>query len=627
MDLDKKDGLPENEVDALENCQSEGVLSKGTEAQALSICVNRTGLPNVPIKRKGFSGPPLLLKIPPEDLAVYNTPFQFNRLAPGRISTSPTLRRLRKNTASQPLVLQEFFNEVGFENQLKQIEETSMVSHSWEGSHWSPKSLSLPPQPSPLCISSRDEQIYSEKDQAGASSNCSHDEDTNHGNDAILNERPSNCSEDRHMRKPSQEADAEQDFNSPDDCEQRRKFLQSRASERRRSSVVVNLAKFEVFPGDLLVSDGAMDKLHYSTLFLNSETKKAKWPFSKRGPTRDRHKQLSDLESCLGAFKISDFRDHDFHSFKDKTWKEFLQSQNVEKKATTDEKDLKKQEAVWELFTSECIYFLDHLLVLKMVFMNTLKYLQNNEHLLDVDLWGLFANLEELSQVSLSFLIRLFKSMKNQSEPDTVTSTLTKYFKGILCHSHQLYCLNYTSTIFYLENLKSREDFGVYLKWCEHHEQCKRLHLSDLLVAPLHRFTRYPLLIKNIWKRSTEATEKVTVYSIQEKVDTSIRELEGKVKWLDNSQKFKQLQEIIVWPSLWKRDKRFFIPEYLKHLLKENIAENVLSSTNRHLLHEGRLTLAESTRLLDVYLFLFDDFLLITKIKHNKKYTAYNMLS
>lgn len=31
--------------------------------------------------------------------------------------------------------------------------------------------------------------------------------------------------------------------------------------------------------------------------------------------------------------------------------------------------------------------------------MRTLKYLQSNEFLLDVDLWRLFANLEELNKV------------------------------------------------------------------------------------------------------------------------------------------------------------------------------------------------------------------------------------
>nr|XP_025044438.1 pleckstrin homology domain-containing family G member 7 [Pelodiscus sinensis] len=257
------------------------------------------------------------------------------------------------------------------------------------------------------------------------------------------------------------------------------------------------------------------------------------------------------------------------------------------------------------------------------VFLNTLKYLQTNEFLLDVDLWGLFANLEELIQVSLSFVTDFFKIVKDHVTASDSSldflSVLTKYFQGNLCQTHQIYCLHYTSAVFYLENLKQREDFGIYLKWCEQKEQCNRLHLPELLVAPLHRLTRYPLLLYNIWKRSSDATQKASIHSIKEKVEKSIRDLEGKVKWLDNFQKFRQLQEIIIWPPLWDRDKRFFIPEYLKHILRENMSENILSSNTRELLREGRLTLAESTRILDVYLFLFNDFLLITKTKRNKK--------
>ncbi|NXE49876.1 PKHG7 protein, partial [Casuarius casuarius] len=257
------------------------------------------------------------------------------------------------------------------------------------------------------------------------------------------------------------------------------------------------------------------------------------------------------------------------------------------------------------------------------IFMNTLKYLQSNEFLLDVDLWRLFANLEELNKMSLSFVSSFFETVKEQvnnseSSMDFI-SILRKYFQGDLCQTHQIYCLNYSSAVFYLENLRQREDFGIYLKWCERNKQCNRLHLPELLVAPLHRLTRYPLILNNIWKRCTDETEKGFIWSVKEKVEKSIRDLEGKVKWLDNFQKFRQLHEVIIWPQVWDRDKRFFVPECLKQSLKENSSENILSSTNRRLLHEGRLTLAESTRLLDVYLFLFDDFLLITKIKRNKK--------
>ncbi|XP_027630109.1 pleckstrin homology domain-containing family G member 7 [Tupaia chinensis] len=391
--------------------------------------------------------------------------------------------------------------------------------------------------------------------------------------------------------------------------------------EHRRSSVVLNLPGLEVFPGDLLVSDGAADYLCHPLLLLNSESKKPKWPFSKRGVGKDKHKHLSDLENCLSSMKITDFRGYEFYSFKDKTWTEVM---GLYPKLSTDQLDLRKQqEAVWELFTSECTYFLDHLLVLKMIFMNTLKYLQTRDYLLDVDSWRLFANLEELTQTSLDFVNSLFGIIKNYASETSPSmdfiSVLTKYFRGILCQSHQTYCLNYSAAVFYLESLRQRDDFGIYLKWCEQNDQCRRLHLSELLVAPLHRLTRYPLLLKNIWKKSMDSTEKVMIYSIKEKVEKSIRDLEGKVKWLDNFQKFRQLQEIIVWPPLWDRDKRFFIPESLKHIFKEHMTENVLSPTNRHLLYEGKLTLVESTRFLDVYLFLFDDFLLVTKTKRNKK--------
>lgn len=54
-----------------------------------------------------------------------------------------------------------------------------------------------------------------------------------------------------------------------------------------------------------------------------------------------------------------------FSYVQDKTWNEVVETHQ---KLPVDQLDLRKQqEAVWELFTSECTYFLDHLLVLKMV--------------------------------------------------------------------------------------------------------------------------------------------------------------------------------------------------------------------------------------------------------------------
>ncbi|XP_023572143.1 uncharacterized protein LOC101578157 isoform X2 [Octodon degus] len=573
--------------------------------------------------------PPSLSKKHCENQA---TLLQFDRQAPGRISTSPTLRRLRgSGWRTSPSLPQQ-----------DALEES--IWGSWRFLAGSPGHLSRSPLENPK---DSPHSLYPLKPHSGRPADPAGALNSMETETRSLDEGPlpklqpvhetSLCQppllgqESHKMSSPSPQRPSPQGEESHG----------SRFYEHRRSSVVLNLPGLEVFPGDLLVSDGAADYLCHPLLLLNSESKKTRWPFSKRGVGKDKHKYLTDLENCLSTVKITDFRDYEFCKLKDKTWNEVVATHQ---KVPPDQLDLsKQQEAVWELVASECTYFLDHLLVLKMIFLNTLKYLQIHEYLLDVDLWRLFANLEELTQTSLGFVNSLFSVIKGYVDTSQASprmdfiSVLAKCFRGSLCQSHQMYCLNYSAAVFYLEMLKQRDDFGIYLKWCEQNEQCGRLHLPELLVAPLHRLTRYPLLLKNIWKRSTDSTEKIMIYSIKEKVEKALRDLEGKVKWLDNFQKFRHLQEIIMWPPLWDRDKRFFIPEvqkkiseihvlfwkagtlYLKHIFKEHMAENILSPTNRHLLYEGKLTLAESARFLDVYLFLFDDFLLVTKTKRNKK--------
>nr|DBA31053.1 TPA: hypothetical protein GDO54_006964 [Pyxicephalus adspersus] len=555
--------------------------------------------------KKAHHIPPLILTTPLIEADVsFSTPFQFDRQAPARISTSPTLRRLRKSTAGNFMSLQDYFDASKFPAH----KEESVLGSSLEDLEKSASGCK-----STLALSSSQDN-----------SSCV-SQDSNHASDHLG--KPglhTNYTDDE--KSPVQNYNGTSESESKKDTEVPRICMQS---ERRRSSVVLSLPGLEVFPGDLLVSDGASDYMYNATWLPNADAKKPKWPFSKKTSfIKGKQKQISDLEMCLSSFKIPDFCEYEFYNVKDKTWDEFRNMRNLEHKGLPNAVNRKRQQSVWELFTSECIYFLEHLLVLKMIFFHALKHLQNNDLLLDVDPVRLFANLEDLSQESLNFATSFFNTIKSRElESSTSVSLsladlLTQYFKDNLCLIHQIYCLNYTSAVIYLETLKQREDFAAYIKWCEQQEQCRRLHLTDLLVAPLHRLTRYPLLLKNIWKRSSDAEEKVSIYSMKEKVESSIRDLEGKVKLLDKSQKFKQLQEVIVWPCLWERDKRFFIPEGLKNYFKESNVETMLSSPNRQLLREGRLILTESTRLLDVYLLLFDDLLLITKIKRNKRKTS-----
>ncbi|KAL6106960.1 plekhg7 [Pungitius sinensis] len=528
---------------------------------------------------------------------------QFDRQAPARISTSPTLRRMRSTRRPvmdnrDPVMMGITPEEPSCGGATSPVKPLSPAHRVKSPLAASPLSYGeICPDHQPISSSGR-QRTPSQRSKT-----------FNNGITATGQE----C----HSAHPT----LIKDFRFPDSGVQENELCLNRLQERRRSSVVVSLPGLDVSPGDLFVSNGAADRLNGSNF---SDTKKSKWPFSRRSTTKGKSHTgtASDIEKYLSSSQIQDWRNPDLQRYKDLSLAEFLRDQSSQVGPASDPQGFKRQEAIWELFTSECVYFLDQLMVLKEVFSATLTNLQVRHCLADVDSWRLFANLNELCLVSFGFLNNLLRAIKDTLEVTrgggpTLLELLSKAFQESLCHCLQKYCLNYSTALLYLDSLKPREDFGSYVKWCERNEQCRRLQLRDLLVAPLQRLTRYPLLLRNIAKRCPTEDEAGGLQVITEQVDTSICDLEGKVKWLDNYQKVKQLRDALVWLPVWERDKRAFVPENLKHLLKAVTLENLIS--HRSLLHEGKVMLTENTKLIDVYLFLFDEFLLITKIKRNKK--------
>ncbi|KAL6478998.1 hypothetical protein MHYP_G00124310 [Metynnis hypsauchen] len=522
--------------------------------------------------------------------------FQFDRQAPARISTSPTLRRMRSTRlpSRDPGRMDSTLEESGT---CERTSPRSPVSPVYR-------------QKSPLAVIPT--QSNGEGHQDGHS-NISVPCRKIRSHRAKTIDSSGICTRQKFLSlNESVDTDS-----TTDDTEQVKEPSHKRLQERRRSSVVVTLPGLDVSPGDLFVSNGAADLLNRSTY---SDTKKSKWPFSRRGTTKAKMRSSADIDKCLTSIQIQDRRDSDFQRYKDLTLEEFLK-EHPQLSVEEDPIAHKRLEAIWELFTSECVYFLDQLMVLQEVFLSTLSDLQLRECLQDIDSWRLFANLNELCLVSFGFLTNLLRMIKESTPETDITQTLLallkKAFGESICHCLQKYCLNYTTAILYLDSLKAREDFGSYVKWCERKEQCRRLQLRDLLVVPLQRFTRYPLLLKNIERRSCSKAEESALQSVVELVDKAIYDLDGKVKWLDNYQKVKQLKEALVWLPVWDREKRAHVPESLRHLIKAVTLENLVS--NRVLLYEGKLILTENAKLHEVYLFLFDEFLLITKIKRSKK--------
>ncbi|KAK2842103.1 hypothetical protein Q5P01_012303 [Channa striata] len=547
--------------------------------------------------------------------------FQFDRQAPGRISTSPTLRRMRSTRRPvmdprDPVRMGSTQEEtsprstpspVSPMSPMHRVESPLAAGHLSDGDHPPTSALGRP----------RTRSHRSKTFDQAVTHNASFGQQMNQQLHALTA-----------LTKPTAwRALGSALLGPPFPAVSSHPIMEGRRNtaltgSRRGGEVLWWSACLGwMFPRDLFVSNGAADMLNGSNF---SDTKKSKWPFSRRSTSKGKLQitTVSSIEKYLSTAQIQDWRNSDLQKYKDYSLAEFLRDQSSQVSTSTDPQHFKRQEAIWELFTSECVYFLDQLMVLKEVFLATLTNLQRKNCLTDVDSWGMFSNLNELCLVSFSFLNNLLRVVKDTlgitaGDGPNLLELLSKVFQESICHCLQKYCLNYSTALLYLDSLKLREDFGYYAKWCERSEQCRRLHLRDLLVAPLQRLTRYPLLLRNIAKRCQAEDEARGLQAVAEQVDTSICDLEGKVKWLDNYQKVKQLRDALVWLPVWEGDKRAFIPENLKHLLKPVTLDNLIS--HRSLLHEGKLVLTENAKLIDVCLFLFDEFLLITKIKRNKK--------
>lgn len=432
-------------------------------------------------------------------------------------------------------------------------------------------------------------------------------------------------------------------------------FTPARTLRQRRGSAVVSM------PGDhyqmdlhvLSVQGERMEgkqlsvirekkELSGSSTSLNSidPEKRSRWSILRRNKKmlllKEKARQGEDFKESLARIRETPkaIAKHELSEFKNSHWT-LLMGQSLERSSrrprsetTLSDHETKRREAVWELFHSEVVYLMSHLLVLKEVFLEPLKEIQQMGHLQHVDGNKIFCNLEELCEVSTRFaknLLQVFQSEQPTQFGSTasVVSAFTEFSRKV--HpQYQRYCLNYSKALSYLDSLKKDEDFQEFMKWCESHARCNRLQITDLLVAPLQHLTKYPLLLKNIRKRTAEGDEQhSSLSSIIKAVELSIQELEGKVKSRANYERLQELQSTLVWPSITELDPKTYVPEFLRGILTKQPCESLLASPKRQLLHEGPLTLLENAKV-DVYAFLFDDMLLLTRFrklppKMNKK--------
>uniref|UniRef100_A0AC34FTV7 DH domain-containing protein n=1 Tax=Panagrolaimus sp. ES5 TaxID=591445 RepID=A0AC34FTV7_9BILA len=260
------------------------------------------------------------------------------------------------------------------------------------------------------------------------------------------------------------------------------------------------------------------------------------------------------------------------------------------------ENDKKRLQAVWELFHSELIFLIKQLLVLRDVYKEPLKKCQVEGCLLTIEPELMFGNLEQLCRISRKFcqsFIQLVEDVqKSGGRYDTtemVVELFERFSKGpSTISAYQAYCINYKATIEYLGSIRQKEErFVDFERVCMSDIRCGRLQLEDLLICPLQRITRLPILLKEILKYTEGFDEKSRLERVLETMNENLRSIDDSVQWLHNFERLQQLQNLVIWPSVLEMEPKTFIPDFLKGALSKQFCENLLAHPRRKLVHEG----------------------------------------
>ncbi|VDP41476.1 unnamed protein product [Soboliphyme baturini] len=229
--------------------------------------------------------------------------------------------------------------------------------------------------------------------------------------------------------------------------------------------------------------------------------------------------------------------------------------------------------------------------------------------------------------------------------PYAIINRVFQFFTNAsMIAAYQAYCINYKAIMEYLENSRKSDDrFNVYEKVCTSDSRCNRLQLEDLLISPLQRITRLPIYMKEILKFTETEKEKELLTEIMEKVEETLQTIDESIQWLFNFERLQELQKQLIWPPVTELDPKCYIPETLKLTVSRQFCETLIAHPRRRLIHEGLLSyigldsvsadltaviftknILENQKSTEVYLFLFNDMLLVTRIKKSNMLTKVN---
>ncbi|XP_053930140.1 rho guanine nucleotide exchange factor 26 isoform X2 [Cuculus canorus] len=269
------------------------------------------------------------------------------------------------------------------------------------------------------------------------------------------------------------------------------------------------------------------------------------------------------------------------------------------------QEERKRQEAIFEVISSEHSYLLS-LEILIRLFKNSrelsLTMTKTESH-------HLFSNITDVYEASKKFFKELEERHQNNIFIDDISDIVEKHASSTF-DPYVKYCTNEVYQQRTLQKLiATNPAFKEVLSRIESHEDCRNLPMISFLILPMQRVTRLPLLMDTICQKTPKDSPKY------ENCKQALKEVSKLVRLCNEGARKMERTEMMY---------------TINSQLEFKIKPFPLVSSSRWLLKRGELTayvedtglFSKRTSKQQVYFFLFNDVLIITKKKSEESYNV-----
>lgn len=197
---------------------------------------------------------------------------------------------------------------------------------------------------------------------------------------------------------------------------------------------------------------------------------------------------------------------------------------------------LKKQREVFiELCETELGY-VESLRAIVQVFLEPLKA---SSIITADDINGIFSNISDILSLHESIYQKL------EFSKDSVLLAMEAFEADITrFNSYLKYCANQSSARRLLNRLRTEAAVQKALALYESDPKLKKLGLSDLLVKPMHRITRYPLLLKRLLSYTRpNSAEHDLINELVNKFESRVKEINENVRKTESLARINFIEE------------------------------------------------------------------------------------